>query len=244
MSHLEELLGRVLSPEARHSVPTLNDIGPEMLAEVKQLARKSPAAAVRYLQFHVARATEAPDFCDDVLLGDANPATWGTKDVVCFRNADPTALLKLTVADVMASLGAIDGERWVRLPATGQSPHSGAPGAPGVLVRGARYWWTAPSGTSSAIVSGPIERIGERDLPVAVRRWLASRFAWAARDYLSAPNPSIEGVVASLGGVPNDLSPDARAAIEGLIRESKLPTDDSPAARGFRGPEEWYAARS
>ena len=70
--------------------------------------------------------------------------------------------------------------------------------APGVLVRSAPYWWTQPDNIDAVTIDDPIERIGEPDLPIAVRRWIASRLAWAAREYLSQAEPTLGGLLAAL----------------------------------------------
>jgi hypothetical protein len=233
----ERLLGRPLLPGAQHSVPTLNDLGPEMLAEARMLANKSLVAAVGYLHFHVAKSVEAPDFCTDVLLGGADPATWGIKDLLCFRNVK--ALLSFRVSDFVEGLKGVSGERWFRLPPTADSPYSNVPGAPGVLVRSARYWWTFPSGTHSAVVDVPLERISDAELPIAVRRWIASRLAWAARDYLSQGAPSAEGLLSTLGISRDRIGEDALIALHSLVREASRPAESSLFAPGFRGPDEW-----
>jgi hypothetical protein len=240
MSQLEALLGRKLPVEARASVPTLNDLPAALLEEARALARRSRPAAVLFLQYHVVRSVEAPDFCEEVLLGTADAATWGTRDVICVSDAGSTALLSFCVPDAMEALRPIEGDRWYRLAPPAAPSYFGVPGAPGVLVRAARYWWERPAGVESAVLSGPIERLSDADVPIAMRRWLASRIAWTAGDYLGRGAPSVNDLLAALGGSPADASPDALIATEALVRESRLPDEQPTLALGFRGPDDWY----
>jgi hypothetical protein len=241
MSHLEELLGRPLQPWAQGSIPTLNDLGPEMLEEGRRLAKRSPVVAARYLEYHVARAVEAPDFVDEVLLGSADPTTWGTRDVLCFVYRDD-ALLSLSVDDMVETLREVSGERWWRSePLLANWTSWGDAGAPAVFVRGARYWWRNPGGTHDVSVTGRIERIESAGFTTASRRWLASRIAWRARDYLAARSPSVDGLLSALGASPGQLSKAGQIALDALLREASRPADSLLLAPGFRGPDEWYS---
>ncbi|HWE30024.1 MAG TPA: hypothetical protein VHB97_18560, partial [Polyangia bacterium] len=136
-------------------------------------------------------------------------------------------------------LRVLPGEPWFRRPApSGPATWDGTLGLPGVLVRAARYWWSA-EGFTSLYVHAPLERIADDDIPVAIRRWMASRMTWWAREYLAQGAPTFDGVVAAVtGGADVAPSADARIAIAALLRELALPDGDRPL--GFRGPDEWY----
>jgi hypothetical protein len=141
---------------------------------------------------------------------------------------------------VLDSLRDIDGERWLRLPPANPPSYQGILGAPGVLIRSVRYWWRRPAGLEAAVVSRRLEQVGASDFPIAVKRWMATRIAWFARDYLANPSPTLVGVVAALEGNVAEISADARSAISGLLRELKSLDGGQAPALGFRGPDEWY----
>lgn len=239
MSTLEEVLGHSLPADARGTIPSLNDLPPELLAEAKALADHAWPLAVRYLRFYVVRSDKAPDFCEEVLAGGADPATWGTRDLLCGLEAEMAELLSYSVSEVIERLRALPGERWFRMAVpSGPATWDGTLGLPGVLVRAARYWWSAEGFTSLTVYS-PLEQIADADLPVAIRRWMALRMTWWAREYLAQGAPTFGGLVAAVAGGA-DVAPtnDARIAIAALLRELQTPGDGRPL--GFRGPDEWY----
>lgn len=219
------------------SGPTLNDLGDEPLRELRELAATSRGRATSRLERMVPDVPlgTIADFMDQVVLGGADAATWGRGDRLCVPDLPPRLLLAQPVEAILAPLAAVDGRRWLRMPARASewdwSPFCGGPG---VLVADAPYWWSGPDAanwTDAAAID--LEEIG--DLEVAVRRWIASR---AAFDLRAATLPDTPAAIAAAVGAAG-LSPDGEVALAGLLRERGL---DGAADRapGFRGPDEWY----
>jgi hypothetical protein len=243
MKSIEELLGRQLPAEAQGSVPTLNDLPPEMLAEARRLAKEARVLAVRYLTYHVARCDmdDAAEFTDDVLRGGGDAAKWRVRDLLCFAKLDRSSLLAFSVEAFSARLQEVKGERWWRaVPTRAAWDYTGVAGAPAVLVRSAPYWWKSPAGAVAARGVRAMEQVSDNQLSVAVRRWLASRMAWEAKAYLAQGTPSVEGLVVALGG-QEQPSADARVAAQALVREASLTAEAASAAPGFAGPDSWYS---
>ncbi len=144
----------------------------------------------------------------------------------------------------MTKLSSVPGERWWRdIPTREAWGTDGGMAAPGVFIRSARYWLerTLPDDTWAGAIRRPIERLDPTDLPIAVRRWLATRFAWRARTYVRVGRPTFEGLLATLSLSRDDLSADAVIAVRGIFRESTLDEGSSPVVPGFGGPDAWYA---
>src|SRR5262249_60929940 len=99
-------------------------------------------------------------------------ATWGRHDLLIFVEAHGNELYALSLKDFRARLEQVTGERWWRTVPTQEEDYSGAIAAPGVLVRGAPYWWQAPDGANTFDVAGEsLERVSDNELAVAFRRW-------------------------------------------------------------------------
>jgi hypothetical protein len=247
-SALERLLGRELPASERGSVSTLNDLPHERLQEAAALAARARLAAVEYLLFYVGNAEldHASDFVDDVLLGGADPRSWGISDVLFAPGTKLVNALQIDVPTVLQPLEVIVGERWWRVaPERELWDWSGLCGAPGVLVRRAPYVWSAEAARlgvgGHALYDEPLEQV--HDLAIAMRRWMASRVAWqlAQQGVTLAADATVSDVMTALSAdVP--CSADAEIAIRGLLREERELGPASDAVPGFRGPDEWYAA--
>jgi hypothetical protein len=246
---IEELLGRAISPDAAQSVETLNDLGPEMVAEARVLASsRNRLHPVRYLEYHVKvfHFGWGADFVDDVVVGGADASTWRIRHRLCTFHRSEKELASASVSYIVDKLAGVPGERWWReTPSRDSWGRDAAVGAPGVLIRSARYWLdrTLPDETWAIAVRRPIERIDPAAVPIAIRRWLASRFAWRASAYLAEARPSFEGLLSALSVSREALSEDALIAVRALIRESSLDPRSASLVPGFRGPDAWYAER-
>lgn len=241
MSFFQELLGRELAPSDRGSIESLNDLPAELLAEASDLAKKSWPAAVRYLEFYVRRRDEVMDFVEEVLVGGANAATWRIRDVVCYPRLELSALCHITVREYVESLRSVEGERWYRIAVEAQTTYSDDLGAPGVLVRDARYWWR-PSGDEVGFASTAgrqIEYLPDGALPIAIRRWIASRLAWYFDKLILAGSTDWSQLLAAAQEAAAGVSGDAALALRGLSRELRAyPTVTK--SLGFRGPDDFY----
>jgi hypothetical protein len=220
-----------------------------MVAEARILAKEGVGLAWRYLEYHVANcgASLVEDFIRDVILGNKDAATWGIVDVICYLDldvGDGRAVFSTSTDAVITVLESVPGEHWWRTIPTTRDDHVSCTGAPGVLVRAAPYWWKAPERANYVLIreQRSMEPISRDDLPIAVRRWIASRLAWKVNKtaYFASGTPSIDGLLAALKVSDAELSADARIAARALVREQALESYDQDRAPGFRGPDDWY----
>lgn len=253
----EKELGRALNRAHLHIVPTLNEIAAPM---VEELQRLSWLAADAYLRWHVRPGSEPfhADFYRDVVRGGADPKAWGVRNVlVAVDERRKGQALAMTADGARATLAGVEGERWMRISVSNardanRSSASSGPGAPGVLVRDAPYWWAPPEGAMDYIVFSasmsnviPVEMdiILEHEFVVAFRRWIARRVSWWARSKfttteLSSATP--ERVAAAIGVGWHQVSMDGTVALAALIREAALPFHPDKHVYGYIGPDEWF----
>jgi hypothetical protein len=251
MKRVEEALGRVIDDRFYHSVPSLNDVQPSMVEDLRRLV-STPRLINPYLRFHVVRyqLNQYEDFVRDVVVGGIAPSAWGFRDVlVQLDEPNRTFCLGLDWRQVLDRMAPIEGDRWwramVRSAPSVNLSWSGW-GAIGVRIDHVPYWWRHPPGTHAAPCSDEegvcIEHIDERDAPVALRRWIASRIWWWAEAYLreAGRDANEDGVLAALAPEPGSLSADARIALRALLRECASGFDPARDACGFVGPDDWY----
>jgi hypothetical protein len=235
---LEMYLGRSLSASDAGTVPSLNELPPELLAEARALAGRSRLAAVELLRFYVVRSDldHTAAFVDEVLLAQQDAAGWGFQDMICVPQAKFPVVLTRSVPELLNQVKSIEGERWLRIePALAAWDWSPLAGGPGVVVRAAPYWWVGPDDSNwAALDREPAERIV--DLSVGVRRWIASRVAWELR--MAKDVHTIEEACVALRISRSTMSRDSAVAIDGWLRERSIPS--SVRAPGFRGPDSWY----
>jgi hypothetical protein len=248
ISKIEQFLGRELDIALRFSVPTLNDLPAEMLAELRRLP---PHMVGTYLKFHLRPGSEGAyeDFINDVVRGDQEPKTWGYRDVVALVTEKRRgAALTMSASQVEAMLSGIEGERWVHYwledtRALNRSASTSSLGVPGVLVRHQPYWWEPPNKEVEAHSgTGYLREIPEAGFAVAFRRWIARRVAWwvggKSVDLARAtPRQLAEAIDVRM----DDVSPDGEIALAALIREAQQSFDPDRHVRGYIGPDAWYA---
>jgi hypothetical protein len=237
VSFLERKLSRAISPEERGSVDNLNDVTAEQIEEAGALLQTSRLDAAHYLQTIVRRSEldHVADFLEEVVAGGAEARTWRRRDLICVVDVSLPSITELTEERLLDILGAVEGTRWLRIaPTPDRWDDFSFCGAPGVLVQAAPYWWDGPELTNvTDVARDELDAIA--DPSIALRRWLASRIAWELRRH---PDPaSVDEVIHKLRAAPP--SPDARIAIEALLREKAL--DDTSRPPGFRGPDSWFA---
>lgn len=246
ISRIEKFLGRDLDPALQSSVPTLNEIPADMLDDLRRLPEHMVGT---YLKFHL-KGDEHPfeDFINEVVRGGREPATWGCKDVLAVvdevhRNA-PT----MSVDQIRASLGHIEGERWAMLSVgdprhANRNQHAPALGEPGVLVRQVPYWKRRyGKGISSVAASASIQRLSEAELVVAFRRWIARRVAWwMSRKPIDLAKATPQQIAEAIDVRMDKVSTDGEIALAALIREAQQPFDPERHVRGYTGPDAWYA---
>ncbi|MBK9035004.1 MAG: hypothetical protein IPL61_27700 [Myxococcales bacterium] len=238
MSELEKALGRPLDPAQRSSVALLTSLARVQLGEAAALARRSKLMAVDYLQFHVQHSDldASAQFIDEVLLGGADVATWGIRDVLLVATPPADAALVGGAAGYLGAIvSACSSAAWVRIePGLGEWMHDTC-GAPGPLVRNVNYTWTPPDGLEACWLSDEvIETVSEP--AIGWRRWLAGRVAWQCKDRASGASTFDAAKVQALASSP--ISDDGRIALRGLLQEVALPA--TGRAPGFRGPDDWY----
>lgn len=225
------------SADERRTIRTLTELRPDQLSEAARLLESSRLNAAHYLRGLVRHndLDDVADFLAEVVAGGADVKTWRIRDVICVMDISMPWLTGLSLEQLEKVMGAVDGSKWYRL-RPGRDHWDSFPfcGAPGVLVENAPYWWRSPDSTNFNDVSKedlePVE-----DLLVGLRRWIASRIAWEVRGQPLAA--SVEGVISQLRASPP--SRDARAAIEGLLRETTS-FGNHDSVPGFRGPDALY----
>jgi hypothetical protein len=244
---INSIVKRDILLSERGSIPALNDLPGWMIEEAREIARASIVSAVRYLRFYVEtqRGSSAEDFIEDVLLKGQDARTWRISDCLC-SPWPPTPLAATDTGRYLRVLKDIDGEHWFRLRLkAGDRPSDHSPGMIGVLQRGCRYWSTPPPDTGYYPVtrSDDLESVPTSLLASGIRRWIAHRLAWFARDRWQQSGITAESILhVAFGTEAQRVTPDARIAGEALAREAHAFGDSPsfPQLAGFLGPEEWY----
>src|ERR1044071_4642140 len=107
---LEKELGRALNAAQRHHLQTLNDVTTTMVGELRRLSWENVST---YLRFHLREGSEHAfeDFARDVIEGDADPRTWGFRDVLLLVPEQRRGqALTMSVERLKATLADIEGE--------------------------------------------------------------------------------------------------------------------------------------
>ena len=255
MKRIEELLNRRLRNDELHSVPTLNDVTPTMIEELKKL--ESGSQIDFYLSFYLAEkytAGHGRQFVDDVVKGGVDPKTWGFRDAfVCLEESGPGHLVRVSWDDFEHELGNLDGTRWwwhgLAQPAfVNQTLSAGSWGMVGVRVEHVPYWWQRPKRTIDLSCDDELgkllKRVDDASARILFRRWIASRCSWWCRvtnQYSRDSTPeNADDILALLGVARGALSKDGAIAVRALAREAQRPFDPDHDVRGFVGPDAWY----
>ncbi|HEX4417469.1 MAG TPA: hypothetical protein VH165_06190 [Kofleriaceae bacterium] len=254
LRRLAEYLDRPVHEAERGSIATFNDLPPTMVEEVKAIrSRGGRLPACDYLAFFVAThdGCDVEDFCEEVLEGGAEVATWHIRDCLVGVAERHREGISLTVERYLAILDPMPGERWYRVDAL--HPHDDkfpVPGTgPGTLMRDTHYWTSIdmekPYPPIHRLIISPerltVSRIPAENIDVEIRRWMASVAAWWASEYLLAEGDraTAEGVLAAYQERV-EPSADGLIAIRALVREARLGHPRWPGQSGYIGPDDWY----
>lgn len=185
-------------------------------------------------------ARDVGNFDADVVVDGQDPRTW-RRGRVLVPDFNPTALVQLDVAAIIAPLAHSEGERWLRLVPKREywEAREFLTGAPGVVRLELNYQYTPPEKVRDLLIPG-LELEELDDLDISVRRWVASNIAGVAarRCLLGMRDPA-----ALLRACFPDVSPishDGVAAAEGLVRELSSLPESATGVPGFRGLDDWY----
>jgi hypothetical protein len=213
-------LERPVSESERGSIPTLNDVGGELLETLRGWPR--PYAMLygpHCLEFFVAEHEGVnwmqiegrflrEQFVEDIYDRKAEPAEWKRGPAFFGLDRIMFELQSVDVASVISDLATVPGDRYYQMVYAG-----GTLAEIGVIFADYRYWMTpnksAPHVGPGRIVDlskmelrskdgkpmPEIRYVPESDLPVALRRWQALMFQRiAGEDYWAAGNPTAESL--------------------------------------------------
>jgi hypothetical protein len=253
ISRVAEYITRAVTESERGFVATFNDIGADMLEELRSIRRRAGRIPTcDYLGFFVATRGDgdAESFCEEVVEGGAAASTWRIADRLIGGHEHQREGVSLTVDHYLDGMEGIQGERWHQLAPNSYAGNDiGTPDlGPGVLIRDTRYWTSIRIPNQRPWVQGLILpakdqllHIANDQIDVAVRRWMATTAAWWTKEYLMAQGPraTVEGVIAAY---PEPVTPsaDGLVAIRALVREAQAGDPRWPSHVGFIGPDEWY----
>lgn len=227
-------------PATRHSVPTLNDLSEDHLAELRRLATKDEKVALMYLCHIVERChvVYAGRFIDDVVFRSADARNWGRGDRLVLPSLLVIDNVCLPLEESLAPLRTFDRKAWVRVRPALPARDDRFCGAPGAVTGSQPYWYLPPAMGFTAVLL-PDERDDLEpmtDLTMTGRRWLASRIAERLG---RRPLPGSGAELAAALGAAGPVSRDAEIALEALHREASL-GGAAAGMPGFRGPDDWF----
>ncbi len=218
MESVEKMVGRPFRSEGHKSVRSFNDLPLELLGEVRELARKSRAAAAVYLRHYVEHWDGYDDFIDDVLIAEKSAEDWGVRDVIVYPSSQLSLLLRQELSGVLVSLSAFAGERCRVVPTLRTWwEYPGYGGAPGVVVADSPYWFEVGKNLSFSAFEGErLEPIKE-GFESALCCWVASRVARDCQRFESSEIDSLKKISVKLGVSEETMSVDAKSAIRNLL---------------------------
>jgi hypothetical protein len=249
----DEVIHRIVKRDVpnseRGTIATLNDLPTWMVDEAREIARESRLAAVRYLRFYVAtqHSSSAEDFVEDVLLRGDDARTWEIRDCILVPN-EFGRIGAFEIAPYLGALATIEGERWFRIkPRLTDHLSDFTPGMIGVVQRRSRYWHNTPPGITRCPLAGgsDAEFVMPEQLDSCIRRWIAHRLAWWAREYLEQDRAQATGnriIQAASEPQRGPATADVQLAASALAREARTYADSPvfPQQAGFLGPDDWY----
>jgi hypothetical protein len=228
-------------PATHHTVPTLNDLSQNDLADIRRMAERDEKVALMYLCHVVERCHDvhAGRFISEVVFGSADVRNWGRGDRLVLPSLSLIDNVCLPLEDMLAPLRTFDRNAWVRVRPSLPARDDRFCGAPGAVTGSQPYWYLPPAiGFTAVLLPDARDDLEPlTDLVITGRRWLASRIA----ERLSwRPLPDSAAELAAALRVAGPVTRDAEIALAALRREASL---GSPAGGmpGFRGPDEWFA---
>jgi hypothetical protein len=233
---IEALLERRIADEELGSVDDLNAFPPDRIAEAARLPEDLRRYFLRMLAEH-SSASFIGQFEEDVFDRGVPPHRWRRGGLL----APWYSAQELGALDVAQILMPIGGPAlpWLRIspdPRLWQS-YDPLTGAPALRRDDLTYRFRSPPHVMTVRPEGlattPID-----DVPVAVRRWVAARFAQEARRLgCSEQSHSGDELLRAIG--VTEPSRDACISAAALVAEWQLPPA-SDAMSGFRGSDDWY----
>lgn len=227
-------------PATHHSVPTLNDLSEDHLAEMRRLEDKDAKVALMYLCHIVERCDigTAGRFMDDVLFRSADARDWGRGDRLVLPSLSLIDNVCLPLEEMLAPLRTFDRNAWVRVRPSLPARDDRFCGAPGAVTGSQPYWYLPPAIGYTAVLLPDVRDDLEpmTDLMITGRRWLASRIA-ERLSWRALPGSAAELAAALRAAGP--VTRDAEIALAALHREASL--DAAGRMPGFRGPDDWFA---
>jgi hypothetical protein len=194
------------------------------------LSHYTNAEALRFL----------PKFMDDVVERGEPIETW-LRGRILVPSFTTIFLVQMSVEEIIRPLNPTQNEQWHRLRPQHLYWEAGEvmTGAPALLRPEIDYRYSPPSHVLSLGVKGA-ELDPIADVFIAVRRWIASNLAYAARKRnlltLRDPRELIHGCFRDIG----EISDDAVIAAQALIRELETFPDYGEKVPGFIGPDQWF----
>jgi hypothetical protein len=233
------MIGFDFDPATHHSVPTLNDLSEDHLAEMRRLEDKDAKVALMYLCHIVERCDvgHAGRFMDDVLFRSADVRSWGRGDRLFLPSLLLIDNVCLPLSESLAPFQGFDRNAWVRIRPTLPARDDRFCGAPGAVIESQPYWYLGPIGFTAVLLSAERDDLEPMtDLTITARRWLASRIAGRLG---RRPLPGSGAELAAALGASGPVSHDAEIALEALRREASL-GGAAQGMPGFRGPDDWF----
>ena len=242
-ARMEQILGRRLE-ESPPKFASLNDVPADLVDD----ARRLPGVLKHlFLQryFDISARFDIQTFVQDVVDGYEDPRRWQLGRVL-YPSFAADELLVRNVPSILAVLDPSTDEKWQRFPPerTAWERRQGYAGAPSVVRPTLDYRWQEPPHVRTFAQSGAGELEPVADIDIATRRWVASRVAGAIpieERRLAWRDPS--ELLSSAFPEVVDVSDDALTAVNALLAEEELLSDEHTEIPGFRGPDEWYAGR-
>ena len=228
------IVGEVPEPEKLGRLSSLNQVSRATVSAARRLGgvRSATGFITSYLQPHRQMFVEL--FVRDVVFGNADPENWkrGRILVPDWSFADQVTLPR------EALLESVGGSFSHRITPALDSWRVGVSwvGAPCLPQPDADYLTPIPR-NAAGLGSGELEPV--TDVVTAIRRWHAARIARLAQKECGMDFSRAESAVAAFAPLSR-WTADAKAALEGLVRESRELGQSLSAPPGFRGPEEWF----
>ena len=231
------VLGEVPEEEKLGQLESLNDVSPAVVAVARRLGSARKAAGLISSYLRPDRQISIESFVQEVVFGKTSPEIWRRG-----RNLVPawsfTEQVTLAPPALVAPVGGRFASRLVPSLPDWESGVSWI-GAPCLPEPGADYLSPVPE-HAVALRTSQFEPVPEPS--VAVRRWIAARIAAVVKKQVGMDFRDAGATAAAY--VPlSAWTPDALAALQALVRESKDLGLDQQAPPGFRGPDEWFRSQ-
>ncbi|MFJ7082892.1 hypothetical protein ACIQU8_06625 [Streptomyces griseus] len=178
-------------------------------------------------------------FAREVIDGDTPSEEWGRGGILV-PDLSIEELLEIPPSHFLNPLRRSEFSAWKYVQMKGAvdryDPNAGAPAA---LYNNLHYSWWPPENviriSPNSATLAPAE-----PLYITVRRWIAFRVSLVLAPISSVhSNFTVSKVLEETGGVSENLSHDARAAIEGLLWEFRTDAA-SNSVHGYLGPVAFY----